>query len=164
MSGAKTTLHHQLKSEYCIILVKTEHRPDGERGSMEYRFNRSMPDDIISLSKRSGTRILSRISAVTALKNSLFTVGIYDGDVLVAFGRVCGDDALCFVVCDVMVDEAYREQHLEVQILKELDTYLRSVVTRESQVYVHVSRPYDEVCQRYGFKYLDGDYEVMMKR
>lgn len=130
---------------------------------MKYRFNETRPADYQALAQRCNMKVSAKSSNLV-MRNSLFTVGIYDGEELVAFGRVCGDGTRCFVVCDVMADERHAADQLVHRILKEIDDFLRETITRESQVLIHLSRQYAEVCRLYGYKFLDEDYEVVMKK
>lgn len=131
--------------------------------AMKYRFNETLPKDYLDLAKQVGRRI-TPVQANSAMRGSLFTVGIYDdSERLVAFGRICGDGVLCFTVTDIMVDDAFTESHLEENILKEISDFIREHRCRESSVMIHVSREYGNLCRKYGFRYLDEDYEVIMK-
>lgn len=123
-----------------------------------------MPRDFVSLMLRSGNEPKTAIAATAAIRSSLFTVGIYQGDVLVAFGRVIGDDALYYIVCDVMVDRRYRDRNLEMHIAKEINDYIRELSTKDSNVFVMAEKPLDDVFRRFGFKYLDDDFRCVMTR
>ena len=131
---------------------------------MDIRINRTMPRDFVSLMLRSGNEPKTAIAATAAIRSSLFTVGIYQGDVLMAFGRVIGDDALYYIVCDVMVDRRYRDRNLEMHIAKEIDDYIRELSTKDSNVFVMAEKPLDDVFRRFGFKYLDDDFRCVMTR
>ncbi len=130
---------------------------------MVFKFNETLPAEYQSLAVRCGQKVPAK-SANRALQNSIFCVGVYDGDVLAAFGRICGDGVLCFMVCDIMVDDRYRQDHLEKQVLQELNEYLREVVTKESCVTIHVSAEFGTLCRLYGYRYMDEDYEVVMRK
>ena len=135
---------------------------------MRSQFNETMPSDYRSLQERSRNPVSSPITAVQALRNTCFMIGILEGDAeqeeLVAFGRVVGDEARYFLVCDVMVDERLEGQGYEVLILKELEDYIRVKATGEAQVLALVDRPYDEICRKLGFRYLDEDFRTAMVR
>ena len=47
---------------------------------MDIRINRTMPRDFVSLMLRSGNEPKTAIAATAAIRSSLFTVGIYQGD------------------------------------------------------------------------------------
>ncbi len=132
---------------------------------MRYQFNETMPAEYISLQERSGCRKSDPLTAVQALRNTSFMVGICEGEELVAFGRIVGDDASYYLVCDIMVDERLqaRETYAKL-ILKELRDYVLTTAPAGGKVLAFVDRPYDELCRQFGFKYLDEDYQAAMVR
>ena len=67
---------------------------------MKYRYNETLPADFAALAQKCGARIPLK-SAHEAIRNSLFTVGIFEEEQLVAFGRICGDGVLYYLVCDI---------------------------------------------------------------
>ena len=129
---------------------------------METRINQTLPRDFVSLMIRSGNEPTKAEAATKAIINSLLTVGVYDRGQLMAFGRVVGDDALVYCVCDIMVDPRYKKKNLLYQVLNEINDYLLMHRTKGSRVFVTVDRPIDAICRRYGFKYLDTDFQVTM--
>ena len=131
---------------------------------MDVRINSIMPRDFVSLMLRSGNEPHTALAATQALRNSLFTVGIFDDGRLLAFGRVIGDDALYYLICDVMVDSRYADSDLEMRVMKEIDDYIRELSTKDSMVYVMADKPSDEICRKFGFKYLDDDFRCVMVR
>lgn len=131
---------------------------------MRYQFNETMPADYASLQERSGNRVSDRLTIVQALRNTVFMVGIYEGEELAAYGRIVGDDARFYLICDVMVDRKLEGQGYDLLILKELEDFIRTAAAKNAQVLVFVDRPYDEVCRKFGFKYLDSDYQTAMVR
>lgn len=131
---------------------------------MEIRFNRTLPKDYASLLERSGNDMHSMVSITGAIKNSLFTVGIYEGEELIAFGRVTGDDALCYIICDIMVDTVYEDKNYEAVVLKEIDDYFKAVRTKDSQAILIGDRKLGEIARRFKFMYFDSDFYAIMKR
>lgn len=131
---------------------------------LKIKHNETLPKDYMSLRTRSGHQSCSQLAAVGAIKNSIFTTGIYQDDELLAFGRVCGDGQLYFLVCDIMVDERYTDPRFNLAVVKEIDDYLRLSATKDSQVLVKVERPTDELFRKLGYQYFDEDFELVMKR
>lgn len=131
---------------------------------MEFRFNQTLPDDYASLEQRSGNMPHSALAITGALKNSLFTIGIYDNEELIAFGRVTGDDSLCYVITDIMVDEKYRGRNLDAMILKEIDDYLKTVGTKDSQAILIADKAVGEMARKFKYMYFDSDFYAIMKR
>ena len=75
--------------------------------------NEVLPTEYVSLRNRSGMSKRYLEHAEKALKNSLFKIGIYEKNELIAFGRVAGDGYITFVVTDIMVD---KDQRLMLQL------------------------------------------------
>lgn len=131
---------------------------------MEIRFNRTFPSEYLSLRKRSGNPSKSELAATEAMRDSILTVGIYDADTLVSFGRICGDGGIYMIVCDVMVDAAYEGKGLDRVIIKEIDDYINVKRTRDSQIFVLVDKKYERIFRILGFKYFDDDIQSPMKK
>lgn len=131
---------------------------------MEFRFNGTFPKDYASLLERSGNEPHDMLAITGAIKNSLFTAGIYEGEELIAFGRVTGDDALCYIICDIMVDERFKGRKLEAMVLKEIDDYIKSVGTKDSQTILIADKELGELARRFRYMYFDSDFYAIMKR
>lgn len=86
-----------------------------------------------------GNKDLAR-SAI-ALQNSLFTVCLYDGDLLVAFGRIVGDGGITYVVSDIMVDAAYRRRGYAEQVMQQIDLYFEQHTYEDSIICLIANQP-----------------------
>lgn len=131
---------------------------------MEVRINKTMPREYAMLAIKYGKNKHTAVATTGALRDSLMCVGIYDDKQLVAFARVIGDGFLYYIVCDIMVDPEYEGFNLEYKIMKEINDYFMTVRTRESVVLVLADRPLDELCMKFGYKYMDPDVQVVMKK
>lgn len=76
--------------------------------SIQLIYEAPAAQDYVSLRLRSGMGKKDFNRSEIALKNSLFTVSLYDKEKLIGFGRVVGDGGITYVVSDIMVDEAYQ--------------------------------------------------------
>ncbi|MGP7815742.1 GNAT family N-acetyltransferase [Niallia sp. 01092] len=56
----------------------------------------------------------------TAATNSWFCLSIYDGESLIAFGRMISDGVYQALICDVMVDPSYQGTGLGKEIIEGL--------------------------------------------
>ncbi len=65
-------------------------------------------------------------AARIGLANSFFGVHIRHGDDIVGMGRIIGDGACCFQICDVAVDPAHQGRGLGKQIMAALMAHLRT--------------------------------------
>lgn len=131
---------------------------------MEVRLNQTMPRDYAKLQIRSGRERHTALAVTGALRDSLLTVGVYDDGELVGFGRVIGDGFMYYVVCDVMTDPDYRKYNLDYIVLKEIDDYFLATRTRECTVYLIADRPFDEEYLKNGYRYIDPDLQIVMKK
>ena len=109
-----------------------------------------------------GSKDLAR-SAV-ALQNSLFTVCLYDNDLLVAFGRVVGDGGITYVVSDIMVDKAYRRRGYAERIMQQIDLYFAQHTHEDSYICLIANRPADQLYHKHQFDYLPADKTGMLRR
>lgn len=77
---------------------------------------------------------LQEEQAETALKNSLLTVGVYDGDHLVGMGRLVGDGAVICYVQDLIVIPEYQHTGVGSKILDTLIEYVETLRLKGTQM------------------------------
>lgn len=75
---------------------------------LQYRENVLDGNTLNFLRKSVGWRPFSEEQARAAVKHSLYTVEVLDGDVPVGMGRVIGDCAAYFLLVDVVVQPEYQ--------------------------------------------------------
>ena len=130
---------------------------------MEARYNMTLPRDFAKLALKCGKPKHVYETVAKALRQSDFTVGVYDDDDdLIAFGRICGDGSLYYLVCDLMIDPEWAGHNLEHRILNTINDYFQATGTRDSRVLAFVDSRYQDVCRTYGYRYLDTDDELLM--
>lgn len=124
-----------------------------------------MPQDFLALLQRCGKEKIHPKTVIRSLRDCLFMAGIYDDrGALVAFGRVCGDGAMYFLVCDLLVDPAYEDSDLFMKIYKEVDDFLMAVAPNDSKVLVMTDKEGEDALRKFGYRYLDRDYRTVMIR
>ena len=69
-----------------------------------------------------------------ALTNSLYTVGMYDGDCLIGMGRIVGDGAVICYVQDLIVVPEYQHTGVGSKVLHALIEYVESLRMPDSQM------------------------------
>ncbi|MBE6034741.1 MAG: GNAT family N-acetyltransferase [Clostridiales bacterium] len=131
---------------------------------MEIIYDKPSPEDYVSLRLRSGMGNKDLTRSKRALENSLFAVSIYDGEKLIGFGRIVGDEGITYVVSDVMVDEAYRRRGLADQIMKTMDHYLEENTFDDSYICLIANYPADKLYSKYKFEYLPENKCGMLRR
>jgi GNAT superfamily N-acetyltransferase len=131
-----------------------------------FRYTNAKPnvEDYLRLRVESGMGEKVFAHAETALKGSLFTACLYDGETLVAFGRVVGDGAISFVVNDIMVHPNYRRQGLGDQILNAIDEYFDEHAHADSYICLIANQPADKLYLKHKFTYLTSHKCGMLRK
>ena len=111
-------------------------------------------EDYLSLRNRSGMGEKDLERASIALNNSLFTVSIYDGDMLIAFGRIVGDGGITYVVSDIMVDASYQRKGYGERVMQAIDRYFDEYAHEDSYIVLIANRPADRLYRKHRFAYL----------
>ena len=112
------------------------------------------PEDYVSLRLRSGMGEKDLKRSELALRNSLFTVSVYDDDALIAFGRVAGDGGITYVVSDIMVDAGYQRKGYGEQVMQAIDRYFDDHAHEDSYILLIANRPADRLYHKHRFSYL----------
>ena len=89
-----------------------------------------------------------------ALKNSLFTVSIYDDDTLIAFGRIVGDGGITYIVSDIMVDTSYQRKGYGERVMQAIDRYFDEHAHEDSYIVLIANSPADQLYHKHRFAYL----------
>lgn len=111
--------------------------------------------NFLSLRERSGMTNKNEKRAETALKNSLFTVSMYDDEnILIGFARVVGDEGISFIVNDVMVDKKHQRKGYGTILMTHIDDYLKENTYEDSYICLIAEHPADQLYKKFGFQYL----------
>lgn len=117
----------------------------------------------VSLRLRSGMGDKNLKRSQIALKNSLFTISLYDEEKLIGFGRVVGDGGITYVVSDIMVDREYQRKGYAEQIMKAIDKYLDKNTYDDSYICLIANQPADLLYLKHQFDYLPENKYGMMR-
>ena len=122
--------------------------------NMQLIYEAPSAQDYISLRLRSGMGNKNLKRSQVALKNSLFTVSLYDQKKLIGFGRVIGDGGITYVVSDIMVDEEYQRKGYAEQIMQAIDRYFEENTYGDSYICLIANHPADLLYHKHQFEYL----------
>ena len=162
------------KSYYCLATLAYQKRAVSrntkdnkgrlEEDSMEIVLTKPTAKDYVDLRIRSGMGEKDLSRSQRALDKSLFTASIYQDDLLIAFGRVVGDEGITFVVSDIMVDRAYWRQGYGDHIMSAIDDYLEEFTYEDSFVTLIARTPADKIYLKYNFVYVDETRHGMQRK
>ncbi len=134
------------------------------QATLRFSCERPSVEDYLRLRADSGMSEKVPAHAATALSGSLYTACLYDGETLVAFGRVVGDGAISFVVNDIMVHPDYRRQGLGDRIMNAIDEYFDEHAHTDSYICLIANQPADKLYLKHRFAYLPGHKCGMLRR
>ena len=101
--------------------------------------------DYINLRVNSGMGNKKSIERVDiALKNSLFTISLYDEKKLIGMGRIIGDGGISYAVTDIMVDKDYQGKGYGRLIMKEIDNYFCKNTDEDYYIILIANLPADK--------------------
>lgn len=120
--------------------------------------------DYVSLRLRSGMGDKDLNRSQIALKNSLFTVCLYDKEELIGFGRVVGDGGITYIVSDIMVDKKYQRRGYADQIMKAIDIYFEENTHDDSYICLIANKPADLLYKKHKFEYLSENRCGMLRK
>lgn len=120
-------------------------------------------DDYHRLRKAVNWHALSNERAQPGLKNSLYAVSVYDGEQLVAMGRIVGDGHIYFYLQDLMVRPDYQHHGLGSKIMESLMQYIDEHAPVKSGAYVGLMMApgLHDFYEKFGFKDLPKDSPAM---
>lgn len=80
-----------------------------------------------------------------ALKNTTFTVSIYENDQPIAMARTIGDKGLCYYIKDVIVRPEYQGKGLGKQLINEIKNYINENGIKGTRVFVELAAMPDKM-------------------
>lgn len=110
------------------------------------------PEGYAELRKLAGWRSLSLESYGVGLSNALYSVSVYEGESLVACGRIVGDGAIYFYLQDVIVHPRLRGQGIGRAIMERLMVFLSRQAKPNAFVGLMAARGVEDFYHRWGFQ------------
>ena len=121
--------------------------------------------DYINLRVNSGMGNKKSIERVNiALKNSLFTISLYDEKKLIRMGRIIGDGGISYAVTDIMVDKEYQGKGYGKLIMKEIDNYFSENTDEDCYIILIANLPADSLYSKFSFEYLPDSKCGMLRK
>jgi len=89
-----------------------------------------------------------------ALKNTIYSLCVYDGDNIIGYGRIIGDKTIFLYVHDIMVIPGYQGKKIGTTImeklLKQIDKYKK--VNPNIRTYLGASKGKESFYEKFGFE------------
>lgn len=88
-----------------------------------------------------------------ALKNTLYSLCVYDDEKLIGYGRIIGDKTIFLYIQDVMVIPEYQNKHIGTGILnnllEQINTYKK--INPDTRTYLGASKGKESFYEKFGF-------------
>lgn len=88
-----------------------------------------------------------------ALKNTLYSLCVYDGDNLIGYGRIIGDKTIFLYIQDIMVIPEYQGKKIGTgimnKLLEQIDEYKK--VNPDIRTYLGASKRKESFYEKFGF-------------
>lgn len=120
---------------------------------LKIKYEAPTPIEYNDLRVEGGMSGKTQEAATIGLKNSLFTVCIYDENTLIGMGRIIGDGGAFFQVVDIVVKPSYQGKGIGKLIMKKLMEYLDQNTYPSSYVSLIADGPANKLYEQFGFKY-----------
>lgn len=88
-----------------------------------------------------------------ALKNTLYSVSVYDDNKIIGFGRIIGDKTIFLYIQDIMVIPEYQHQHIGTKIMNKLIEQINEYknINPNIRTYLGASKSMEPFYEKFGF-------------
>lgn len=118
-----------------------------------YKEHTPTPTEFNSLSDAVGCGTKDSEILQEALKNTLYSLCVYDDNKLIGYGRIIGDKTIFLYIHNVMVLPEYQNQHIGSQIvtllLEQVDVYRQ--VNPDIRTYICAAKGKESFYEKFGF-------------
>lgn len=89
----------------------------------------------------------------TALKNTLYSLCVYDDNKLIGYGRIIGDKTIFLYIQDIMVIPEYQNKHIGTGIMKNLLIQINEYkkINPNIRTYLGASKGKESFYEKFGF-------------
>ena len=89
-----------------------------------------------------------------ALKNTLYSLCVYDDDKLIGYGRIIGDKTIFLYIQDIMVIPKYQNKHIGTGIINNLLEQIKEYkkINPDIRTYLGASKGKESFYEKFGFK------------
>lgn len=89
----------------------------------------------------------------TALKNTLYSLCVYDDNKLIGYGRIIGDKTIFLYIQDIMVIPEYQNKHIGTGIMENLLTQINEYkkINPNIRTYLGASKGKESFYEKFGF-------------
>lgn len=88
-----------------------------------------------------------------ALKNTLYSLCVYDDNKLIGYGRIIGDKTIFLYIQDIMVIPEYQNKHIGTEIMENLLTQINEYkkINPNIRTYLGASKGKESFYEKFGF-------------
>lgn len=88
-----------------------------------------------------------------ALKNTLYSLCVYDNDKLIGYGRIIGDKTIFLYIQDIMVIPEYQSKHIGTGIMNNLLNQINQYkkINPDIRTYLGTSQGKESFYEKFGF-------------
>ena len=110
-------------------------------------------DEFNNLTNSVGWGIREKNIIEEALKNTLYSLCVYDDNKLIGYGRIIGDKTIFLYIQDIMVIPEYQNKHIGTEImnnlLKQINEYKK--INPSIRTYLGASKGKESFYEKFGF-------------
>lgn len=114
-------------------------------------FNGLTPQIYFNLRKKVGFQEYAVTDIAVALKNTLFSVVVYDGERPIGIARIVGDDRIVFFIKDVVVDPEYQRKSVGKILMEAILGYIDNKACANAYVGLMATPYTEEFYEKFGF-------------